>query len=160
MGLPHHHHAGASDARQGVERIGGRESMKLIEIPENQWPEFCKGFSREHHGWLVNLRCVNTDQLGIDRSAAFENGNVLAEGKPLQWVRGSRKEDMTEFLVTVGEGAEEISIPVPNVIRLYNEKSDDAHKGLRLDAGDGSSTLVEFRAATPEMLDGLAESEL
>ena len=53
--------AGASDARQGVERIGGRENMKLIEIPENQWPEFCKGFSREHRGWLVNLRCVNTD---------------------------------------------------------------------------------------------------
>ena len=82
--------AGASDARQGVERIGGRENMKLIEIPENQWPEFCKGFSREHRGWLVNLRCVNTDQLGRDRSTAFENGNVLAEGQPLQGVRSRR----------------------------------------------------------------------
>jgi hypothetical protein len=153
--------AGATDARQGVERISGRESMKLIEIPENQWPEFCKGFSREHHGWLVILRCVNTDQLGRDRSAASENGNVLAEGQPLQGGRENRKDDTTEFLVTVGEGEEEVSIPVPNVIRLYNEKSDGAHKGMRLDGGDGSSTLVEFRvAANPEMLDGLAESEL
>jgi len=135
--------------------------MELIEIAESQWPEFCKGFSREHHGWQVNLLCVNTDQLGIDRSAAFENGNVLAEGLSLQRVRESCKDDTTEFLVTVGEGAEEVTIPVPNVIRLYNEKSDDAHKGLRLDDGDGSSTLVEFRvAANPEMLDGLAESEL
>jgi hypothetical protein len=135
--------------------------MKLIEIPEDQWPEFCKGFSREHHGWLVNLRCVNTDQLGRDRSAAFENGNVLADGLPLQEVRENRKDDTTEFMVTVGEGAEEVSIPVPDMIRLYNEKSADAHKGLRLDSGDGSSTLVEFRvAAKPEMLDGLAESEL
>jgi len=153
--------AGATDARQGVERISGRENMKLIEIPENQWPEFCNGFSREHHGWLVNMRCVNTDKLGRDRSAAFENGNVLAEGQPLQGVRENRKNDTTEFLVTVGEGGEEVSILVPNVIRLYNEKSDDAHKGLRLDGVDGSSTLVEFRvAANPEMLDGLAESEL
>ena len=64
--------------------------MELIEIAENQWPEFCKGFSREHHGWLVNLRCVNTDQLGIDRSAAFDNGNVLAEGLSLQGVRSRR----------------------------------------------------------------------
>ena len=135
--------------------------MELIEIAENQWSEFCKGFSREHHGWLVNLWCVDTDQLGRDRSAAFENGNVLAEGQPLQGVRENRKDDTTEFLVTVGEGAEEVTIPVSNVIRLYNEESDDAHKGLRLDGGDGSSTLVEFRvAAKPEMLDGLAESEL
>ena len=135
--------------------------MELIEIAENQWSEFCKGFSREHHGWLVNLWCVDTDQLGRDRSAVFENGNVLAEGQPLQGVRENCKDDTTEFLVTVGEGGEEVSIPVPNVIRLYNEKSDDAHKGLRLDGGDGSSTLVEFRvAAKPEMLDGLAESEL
>jgi hypothetical protein len=135
--------------------------MILIEIPEDQWPDFCKGFSREHHGWLVNLWCVNTDQLGRDRSAAFENGNVLADGLPLQEVRENRKDDTTEFMVTVGGGAEEVSIPLPDVIRLYNEKSDDAHKGLRLDGGDGSSTLVEFRvAAKPEMLDGLAESEL
>ena len=135
--------------------------MELIEIAENQWPEFCKGFSREHHGWLVNLRCVNTDQLGRDRSAAFENGNVLADGLHLQEIREYRKDDTAEFMVTVREGAEEVSIPVLDVIHLYNEKSDDAHKGLRLDGGDGSSTLVEFRvAAKPEMLDGLAESEL
>jgi hypothetical protein len=144
-----------------VEQTGGREDMRLIEIPEDQWPDFCKGFSREHHGWLVNLRCVNTDQLGKDRSAAFKNGKVLSNGLPLQEVRKNRKDDTTEFMVTVGEGAEEVSIPVPDVIRLYNEKSDDAHKGLRLDSGDSSSTLVEFRvAAKPEMLDGLAESEL
>ena len=135
--------------------------MKLIEIPEDKWSEFCKGFSRGHHGWLVNLRCVNTDQLGRDRSAAVENGNVLADGLPLQEIRENRMGDTTEFMVTVGEGAEDVSILVPDVIRLYNEKSDDAHKGLRLDGGDGSSTLVEFRvAAKPEMLDGLAESEL
>ncbi|HDY83272.1 MAG TPA: hypothetical protein ENH48_10020 [Halieaceae bacterium] len=135
--------------------------MELIEIAENQWSEFCKGFSREHHGWLVNLWCVDTDQLGRDRSAAFENGNVLAEGQSLQGVRENCKDDTTEFLVTVGEGGEEVSIPVSNVIRLYKEESDGAHKGLRLDGGDGSSTLVEFRvAAKPEMLDGLAESEL
>ena len=135
--------------------------MRLIEIPGDQWPDFCKVFSREHHGWLVNLRCVNTDQLGRDRSAAFENGNVLADGLHLQEIREYRKDDTAEFMVTVGGGAEEVSIPVPDVIRLYNEKSDDAHKGLRLDGGDGSSTLVEFRvAAKPEMLDGLAESEL
>lgn len=135
--------------------------MRLIEIPEYQWPDFCKVFSCEHHGWLVNLRCVNTDQLGRDRLAAFENGNVLADGLHLQEIREYRKDDTAEFMVTVGGGAEEVSIPVPDVIRLYNEKSDDAHKGLRLDGGDGSSTLVEFRvAAKPEMLDGLAESEL
>jgi hypothetical protein len=37
--------------------------------------EPCEGFSREHHGLLVNFRCVNTDQPGTDRSAAFENGS-------------------------------------------------------------------------------------
>jgi hypothetical protein len=135
--------------------------MRLIEIPEDQWPDFCKGFSRQHYGWLVNLRSVNTDQLGKDRSAAIENGNVLANGLPLQEIRKNRKDDTTEFMVTVGDGAEEVSIPVLDVIRLYNEKSDDAHKGLRLDSGGSSSTLIEFRvAAKPEMLDGLAESEL
>lgn len=135
--------------------------MTLIEIPENQWSEFCEGFSHEHHGWLVSLRRVNTDQLGRDRSAALKNGDVLAEDLPLQEVREKHKDDATKFMVTVGKGAEEVSIPVPNVVRLYSEKSDDAHKGLRLDGGDGSSRLIEFRvAARPETMDGLAESEL
>jgi hypothetical protein len=37
--------------------------MSDIEIPENEWLEFCAAFTRQHHGWLVNMRQFDTVEL-------------------------------------------------------------------------------------------------
>ncbi len=135
--------------------------MTGIEVPREQWHDRCDTFSREHHGWLVDVRRVDTARLESDRSSALADGRLLAVEEPLHKVEASGKVDAVELSVTVGRGADETTFRVEDVIRLIRERANDAHRGLRIDSGDGTTLLVEFRTpAKPEALDGLAESEL
>ena len=132
-----------------------------IEVPRADWRERCETFSREHHGWLVNVRRVETGLLEQDRAAALAAGELLAENQPLQRVGCDEQAGEMQMTVTVGEAAETGNFAVPDVVRLVRERENGAHLGLRIDARDGTSTLVEFRTpAVPEALDGLAETEL
>ncbi len=135
--------------------------MTDIDVPENAWRERCEIFSREHRGWLVNVRRVETARLEQDRAAALAAGQLLVSDKPLQQVVEAEQAGKVELAVTVGKGADSDTIRVADAVRLIRERRDGAHAGLRIDSNDGTSTLVEFRvAAVPETLDGVAESEL
>ncbi len=132
-----------------------------IEVPRDQWRQRCETFGREHHGWLVNVRRVETGRLEQDRAAALAAGELLAENRPLRQVACDEQGGEMQMTVTVGEAGETGDFAVPDVVRLIRERENGAHLGLRIDARDGTSTLVEFRApAVPEALDGLAETEL
>ncbi|WJW76566.1 hypothetical protein QVG61_05610 [Thiohalobacter sp. IOR34] len=135
--------------------------MTDIEVPEAQWPAFCEAFSLEHHGWLVNVRRVATDLLGRDRAAAIEAGHLLAQEQPLQGISLQPGDEWPRLEVSVGEAGRPECFPVAAVRRLFRERVNEQHQGLRIDASDGQSLLVEFRTpARPESLDGLAASEL
>ena len=132
-----------------------------IEVPRDQWRERCEAFSREHHGWLVNLRRVETALLARDRARALAEGEMLADNRPLEGVGYDEQQGEVGLTVTLGGAGGRADFAVPGVVRLIRERQDGAHLGLRIDTRDGTSTLVEFRApAVPEALDGLAETEL
>ncbi|MEW5757352.1 MAG: hypothetical protein AB1810_13725 [Pseudomonadota bacterium] len=134
--------------------------MSDIEIPRDQWPEYCQSFSLGHHGWLVNVLQVETRRLAEIRDSAIAAGRVLAAERPLQEVRETEHGDEVEIVVTVGRGTDEASFLVKNVRGLLQEQTAEAQLGLRVDSADKTSLLVEFRvAAKPETLDGLAASE-
>ena len=134
--------------------------MHYVEIAREQWPEYCDSFSLQHHGWLVNLRKVKTAALEQNRDAAVTSAEMLATEQPLQRV-SEQHDGQTALAITVGEGDTAQTFQVADVCRLLRERVGGAHLGLRIDSGDGSSLLIEFRSpARPEELDGVAASEL
>ena len=136
------------------------ESMSDTRIPEEQWPQFCASFTRQHHGWLVSMRQLDTRHAEEAAGKAHPAVRLFPGSLPLQELREARSDAGAEVMVTVGDGAEETSFLIENAVALYSRKSDAAHQGLRVDTGNGTTTLIEFRvAAEPETLDGLADSE-
>ncbi len=134
--------------------------MHYVEITRDQWPEHCESFSLQHHGWLVSVRRVTTADLEEARDATLAAAEPLAEEQPLQAVT-LWQDGQTGLAVTVGEGDATQTFEVRDVRRLWRERADGAHQGLRIDSDGGTSLLVEFRRpARPEELDGLAASEL
>lgn len=134
--------------------------MNEIEIPQRQWPQFCESFTLQHHGWLVSVRQLPTEELERDQAAANGAAQVLSADHLLQDVREGRQDDAVEIMVTVGEGREETSFLIEDAIALFTRRIGDAHEGLRIDSGNGMTTLVRFRSpAAPASLDGLADSE-
>ena len=122
-----------------------------------QWAQFCDSFTHQHHGWLVNIRQLDT--MALEHRDA--HGHQFASNRPLQEVREGRSEGHEELMVTVGEGQDEMSLLIADIVALYNRKIGTAHQGLRIDSDNGTTTLVEFRSAIePETLDGLAAGEL
>jgi hypothetical protein len=131
-----------------------------IEIPESEWQQFCERFTRQHHGWLVGMRQLDTRDLLRGETAAQARVRLFPGNRLLQEVREGRSNDSVEVMVTVGEGADETSYLIEDAVALYSRRAGDAHQGLRIDSNHGKTTLIEFRtAAEPQALDGLAEAE-
>lgn len=129
-----------------------------IPVPEAQWHPFCENFSRQHHGWLIGMHQLDTRQLEQGETAAQAGVPLISDNRPLQEVREERKDDIIEVMVTVGEGTDETSFLIEDVVALYRRRIGDAHEGLRIDNRNGTTTLIEFRIATePEALDGFAD---
>ena len=134
--------------------------MHYVEINKEQWPEHCESFGLQHHGWLVTVRRVTTADLEEDRDTAIAAAEPLAVEQPLQAV-AAQQNGHTTLTVSVGEGGDAQTFEVRKVRRVWRERADGAHQGLRIDSDTGTSLLVEFRSpARPEALDGLAASEL
>jgi len=133
--------------------------MDETEIPRPQWRSFCEGFTRQHHGWLVGIRQIPTRELPTGRTPAWANPLFSGE-RPLQEVREGSSGDAVELMVTVGKGLDETSFLIENALVLFSRAIGGAHAGLRVDSGNGMTTLIEFRsAAEPASLDGLSEME-
>jgi hypothetical protein len=136
-------------------------AMNDTRINEHDWPAFCARFTRLHRGWLTGIRQLDTRVL--DEHPLPEEADtvpLVSEMLPLQELREGHTDDRAEFLVTIGEGMDETTILVEDVVALYGRTRDGAPQGVRIDSGDGKTLLVEFRvAADPATLDDLADSE-
>ncbi|SRR6266511_4025024 len=122
--------------------------MPSRDIPREQWVTFLDSFSRQHEGWLVNVEVV-TDGLGAHRevrekrligvSADLKNGS-----NAISIIAGDRSDDHVNHIING-----------PTRIAL-EETEEGAHKGLRIEAADGGTTLLLFRSpASPETVDGV-----
>ncbi|HEX9278638.1 MAG TPA: DUF5335 family protein [Casimicrobiaceae bacterium] len=122
--------------------------MPSRDIPREQWVTFLDSFSRQHEGWLVNVEVV-TDGLGAHRevrekrligvSADLKNGS-----NAISIIAGDRSDDHVNHIIN---GATRIAL---------EETEEGAHKGLRIEAADGGTTLLLFRSpASPETVDGV-----
>ena len=130
--------------------------MTDIRIPEHQWREFCEDFTRQHHGWLTGVQQLETSAIEAGREP-HKTVSLTTSDRPLQELRAGRTHDVAELMVTVGSGVEETSYLIEDAIALYRRMRGKTHQGVRIDSGNGTTTLVEFRvAAEPETLDGLA----
>lgn len=135
--------------------------MKGIEIPAIQWQEFCESFTRQHHGWLVNMCRLDTRAMERNEAPEQEAVRLFPVNRPLQEVRQRQNGDQAEIIVTAGTGKDETSVLIEDAIALFSLRNGDVHHGLRIDSRSGATTLIKFRAAAdPEALDGLAASEL
>lgn len=134
--------------------------MDDIPVPEKEWQAFCEDFTRQHQGWLVGISQQDTHSVEAGRRAAQAPAPLFPGERPLQELREGRTNEHVELMVTVGDGADETSYLIEDAIAVYARRNGAAHRGVRVDSGNGMTTLIEFRvAAEPETLDGLAESE-
>lgn len=121
-----------------------------MEIPSDQWPGFCREFTRQHRGWLVTVA------LAARGSAERE---TLVHDAVLQGLSRERRGPHTALVVSVGTAENHMShrIPAPAHLTL-EEAPDGAHKGLRIVSNNGDESMIEFRAPTrPGSLDGIVE---
>ena len=134
-------------------------SVEDIRIPPDHWQDFCDEFAGRHRGWQVTISRADTPAPRCP--PATPPTRLLGEPRPLREVRYTRLEEAAEVLITVGEDGGGQSFFVENVVDLFERRAGEADQGLRIDSGDGTTLLVEFRApAAPETLDGIADTEL
>ncbi|MCF7985003.1 MAG: hypothetical protein K9L70_11425 [Thiohalocapsa sp.] len=146
----------------------GEDRQRLVESPvaREDWPRFLDSFSEQHHGWLINIRQLRPGQSAHPDAAPPVSSPQVSpplwpHDLPLHAIRLHRNGDRASIVVTAGADTAEAALTLEAVSALCARTRDGAHQGLRIDSTDGSSALIEFRvSATPDMLDGLAESEL
>lgn len=130
-------------------------------IRRDQWQAFAKHFSRQHRGWLVNVEAINTRELNHHPEQAKAVGRPLFKDAVLREVAFGRRGASIELRVRIGAGPNSVLYRIPEPVEVCFETTDEgAHQGLRVDAADGNTTLIEFRTpAYPETLDGLSDAE-
>jgi hypothetical protein len=119
--------------------------MDDIRIAGNEWREFCEDFTRRHRGRRVGIRQLDTRTLvENDRTPAHGPVQLVEGNRPFQELREGRTNGITEFMVTVGEGADETSFLIEDAVALYRRRQGDTPRGVRIDSGNGTTTLVEL----------------
>ena len=108
------------------------------------------------------MSCLDTRVGGSEPAGGWAGKwRVIADGVRLQELKVDEKGDGT---VEMKKGGEFLTHHVSGVVRLFRLTVAGEHQGLRLDRENGGraeSVFVWFRVpASPEELDGLAESEL
>jgi hypothetical protein len=110
---------------------------------------FLDSFSRQHERWLVNVEVV-TDGLGVHREVREKrligvSADLKSRGSDtISIIAGDRPDDHVNHIINR-----------PTRVAL-EETEEGAHKGLRIEAADGATTLVLFRSpASPETVDGV-----
>ncbi|NIP71846.1 MAG: hypothetical protein GWO16_01880 [Gammaproteobacteria bacterium] len=128
------------------------------EIPRREWPVFCDGFTRQHHGWRVSLELADTAELERAGGGVVHR---LAHDLTFQGITEERDQGEAALSITVRDGARHVTHWVRVPAHLFSEiEPNGAHRGLRIDAAGGESVLIRFRApARPETLDGIAAAE-
>lgn len=121
--------------------------VSVRSIPREQWREELDSFSRQHEGWIVRIEVADAD------------GRIRTEARdlPLQGVSADSPQS-ERLAIMVGERSDrhlthEIVSPTKVAIELTDA---GAERGLTIEAGDGSTTTLEFRSPIrPEDVDGM-----
>jgi hypothetical protein len=123
--------------------------MPSRDIPRDEWVTFLDSFSRQHERWLINVEVV-TNGLGAHREIR-EKGLIGVSAD----LKGHGKDTIS---IIVGDTSEDhVNHIINNPTRVALEATEEgAHKGLRIEAADGETTLLQFRSpALPETVDGV-----
>ena len=122
--------------------------MPIQTIPQAEWSEFLKAFSRRHEHWLVT---IETNDLKTGET-------VASRFMPLQSVQLDLEDQKNPRInVTVRSDEKEIKHILFRPSELILDVSDDGNdKAIRV-VSLNTVTTVRFRvAASPELLDGVA----
>lgn len=117
------------------------------EIPKSEWIPFLDGFSRGHEGWQVTVE-VESPEIGAQ---------VQSQDVPLQGISADVRDAGTQD-ISIMVGAQHnppLTHIVPRPEHVWVKRSDGgADEALQIEAGDGSKTILRFRAAMrPENID-------
>ena len=123
--------------------------MPSRDIPREDWVTILDRFSRQHERWLVNVEVV-TDGLGAhreirDKSLIGVSADLKGPGTDtISIITGDRSDDHVNHIINR-----------PTRVAL-EQTEEGAHKGLRIEAENGETTLLRFRSpALPETVDGV-----
>jgi hypothetical protein len=135
-------------------------------VPRARWGETLADFSQRHRGWLLQAWALPTAV--ADTSTGYDGGGrrELAAGVPLHGVELATRGAVPAIVVHVCDehgnerGQPLLRIDLPRALALERTATGDV-AGLRIDDASGHTTWLHFRTtASPESLDGLAETEL
>ena len=122
--------------------------MPIQTIPQTEWSEFLKAFSRRHEHWLVTIE-INDSKTGETVASRF---------MPLQSVQLDLEDQKNPRInVTVRSDEKEIKHilfrPSEVILDVADDGNDQAIRVVSLN----TVTTARFRvAASPELLDGIA----
>ena len=123
--------------------------MPSRDIPREQWMTFLDSFSRQHERWRVNVEVV-TDGLGAHRE--------VREKRLIGVSADLKSRDSSTISIIAGDRSDDhVNHIINGPTRVALEQTEEgAHKGLRIEAADGETTLLLFRSpASPETVDGI-----
>jgi hypothetical protein len=142
------------------------DGLPQAAVPRDRWAATCTDFAQLHRGWLVQIWAVPTSAADAGTAAVAAEGRSLAVGVPLHDVAlDTTAAKPAVVLHTVaqpgaGQAIQALRIDSPRAMAI-ERAADGSVQGLRVDDASGHSTLLHFRTtAPPEMLDGLAATEL
>ncbi|MGD8875112.1 MAG: hypothetical protein PVH38_08190 [Gammaproteobacteria bacterium] len=118
--------------------------MRDIRIPEDHWLEFCESFTRQHRGRLTDMQLIDTRSVEAGMPPEHKPVALFPGVRPLQELRGDHSNSLAELMVTLGDGADETSYLIEDAIALYSRMQGDARRGVRIDSGNGTTTLIEI----------------
>jgi hypothetical protein len=118
--------------------------MRDVLIPEDHWLEFCESFTRQHRGWLTDMRLIDTRSVEAGKTPEHKPVELFPGVRPLQELREDHSNSLAELMVTVGDGADETSYLIEDAIALYSRMQGDTRQGVRIDSGNGTTTLIEI----------------
>ena len=111
--------------------------MSTREIPRDQWRQQLDSFSRQHEGSIVRVQV--TDPNGETHTEAHD--------LPLQGVSADSPLRAGVAIIVGHEPDDHLTHEVADPVNIAIEQTDGgAERALRIRAGDGSTTTVEFRS--------------
>jgi hypothetical protein len=134
--------------------------MSDVEIPKDRWHDLCADLTRRFQGQAAVIRQLRTADLQGDGAGEVRSNLLLEPARPLYEVRAGRAGEQTEVMVTVRDGHDDTSFLIEDAVALFSRRSGDDDTGLRVDSGNGTSTLLEFHEpGAPDPPTGLVEGE-
>lgn len=154
-----------------AERSLTEAALLSREIEPGDWASFLAAFRRQHHRWLTTLVVADRQLYDAHPEGATAPSHRLVTEMPLSGARlfelsdggGDAPRSAADtgrpggVEIVVGDEPQCVvhRISDPLCIQLQTTVSG-AHAGLRIDSGDGTTTLLRFRVpARPEVCDAM-----